>query len=550
MATPQQYYFPNYPTNLEAGRRGTPVISEFDQVREEAQAAFQRVWDSGGGVGSQGAQGWQGSVGGGPGFQGPQGVAGIGSVGPQGVAGSDGFQGPQGNQGNQGNQGIVGPQGLAAPASWIGAIREKVNEISSLTPTSVLTTSGAGDLQTAINGLVDGDVLEIQTNATYTPITIPTNKKLTIMVGDGYMPKITGANGITLVNGVRDLLVAGLILQSCTTPDKNGRGAAICLAHQAKVTDVTFYDLSIKNCSDSGVMLSYHQSIGGDLYYTPPTLSEMSQRVAFVGCAFSRAGTDKTEGGSLVVRGMQQLMVEDCQFDGQNLTRGMNIQNAIDCYIHKNLVINTNDGSSGEGIKFDVIASTTGYQVSGAIISNRVHNAIEGIDIDDNTAMTAIYDNVVSSCVDEGISLDGTGSGGIGNAVINGNVCFDCNNGIRFELGSVGELTRNCCFQNTTNNYLMENGYVPDATNTSVRTDAPQVSDVIGPKGATADRISVFNGTSGKLLKDGGNTVADLKAYTPADGTKWADPDPTTIQGALDRMAALLYTLNSNTPIP
>jgi hypothetical protein len=39
-------------------------------------------------------------------------------------------------------------------------------------------------------------------------------------------------------------------------------------------------------------------------------------------------------------------------------------------------------------------------------------------------------------------------------------------------------------------------------------------------------------------------------AYTPGDGSNWADPDPDNIQDALDRMAALLYTLNSDTPIP
>lgn len=34
--------------------------------------------------------------------------------------------------------------------------------------------------------------------------------------------------------------------------------------------------------------------------------------------------------------------------------------------------------------------------------------------------------------------------------------------------------------------------------------------DVVGPASATADRIAVFDGGTGKLLKDGGLTVADL----------------------------------------
>lgn len=39
-------------------------------------------------------------------------------------------------------------------------------------------------------------------------------------------------------------------------------------------------------------------------------------------------------------------------------------------------------------------------------------------------------------------------------------------------------------------------------------------------------------------------------SYTPGNGSHWADPDPTNVKDALDRIAALLYTLNSNTEIP
>jgi hypothetical protein len=41
--------------------------------------------------------------------------------------------------------------------------------------------------------------------------------------------------------------------------------------------------------------------------------------------------------------------------------------------------------------------------------------------------------------------------------------------------------------------------------------------DVVGPAASVADRISVFDGTSGKLLKDGGKTIAEaiLEARTP-----------------------------------
>lgn len=40
--------------------------------------------------------------------------------------------------------------------------------------------------------------------------------------------------------------------------------------------------------------------------------------------------------------------------------------------------------------------------------------------------------------------------------------------------------------------------------------------DVVGPASSTADRIAVFNGTTGKIIKDGGKTVAQLEAATAA----------------------------------
>lgn len=40
--------------------------------------------------------------------------------------------------------------------------------------------------------------------------------------------------------------------------------------------------------------------------------------------------------------------------------------------------------------------------------------------------------------------------------------------------------------------------------------------DVVGPASAVADRIMVADGTSGKLLKDGGKTIAQLEAATAA----------------------------------
>lgn len=62
--------------------------------------------------------------------------------------------------------------------------------------------------------------------------------------------------------------------------------------------------------------------------------------------------------------------------------------------------------------------------------------------------------------------------------------------------------------------------------------DGTGTGDVVGPSGAVADRIAVFDGTTGKLIKDGGVTIAQL---TPADGSitnaKLANVPTATIKG-------------------
>lgn len=51
--------------------------------------------------------------------------------------------------------------------------------------------------------------------------------------------------------------------------------------------------------------------------------------------------------------------------------------------------------------------------------------------------------------------------------------------------------------------------------------------DVVGPASSTADRIAAFNGTTGKLIKDGGKTIAELRAPAIQAVTSSATVTPT-----------------------
>ena len=74
-----------------------------------------------------------------------------------------------------------------------------------------------------------------------------------------------------------------------------------------------------------------------------------------------------------------------------------------------------------------------------------------------------------------------------------------------------------------------------------------QVTDTmnIGPTGG----LSV----SGQVIQSGAGPTGPTGpggSYTPATASDWAGTAPSTVSSALDRMASLLYTLNSNQPIP
>jgi len=86
-------------------------------------------------------------------------------------------------------------------------------------------------------------------------------------------------------------------------------------------------------------------------------------------------------------------------------------------------------------------------------------------------------------------------------------------------------------------------------TISSYNTTPIQVTDPIniGPTGGLT--------VSGQVINSGGQAgptgpTGPGGSYTPATASDWAGTAPSTVSSALDRMASLLYTLNSNQPIP
>ena len=378
-------------------------------------------------------------------------------------------------------------------------INKDISYFCTATPTQTLLTSGAGDLATKIATLVDGDILEIQTNASYSAITIPAGKSFAIRVKKGYDVELNSAQAITLLNGAANVFLAGFIFDS-NPSGGNDKGSAICFEHQAIVSDITFYHCTFRNNNGSAVMLSYHQTIGGDFYYTAPLLSEFSSRIAFIECNFDRAASDATEGGALSMRGISIPYIANCNINARGISRGIQLQDCLHCLVSGNKVLNAGGGGNGEGIKLDQLGTPTYYN-NGVFYRNIIDSCIEGLDIDD-TDEAVVQENIVSNCSNEGIVLDDSSKG-----VFIGNITYNNQDGIRLELGSVANLKCNVSFNNTNNNYLMDNSYVPDNSNTTSIPDT-----FIG-----ADKIPYDNTTSGLTATLTNDAIDELKTLIAAD---------------------------------
>jgi hypothetical protein len=378
----------------------------------------------------------------------------------------------------------------------------KIEGLRTAVPDIVLTTTGVNDLNIAISGLTDGQVLEIQTSAVYDPITIPSGVAFSVKVAEGYAPSISGQECIRIEDGATDVILSSLIVEGCTTSYQNGKGSAITFSsNHAKADNLIFHNITIRNAQGSAILLAYYNS--GD-YATAPTLSQMSTNISFVGCHLHKATTDKIEGGAVCLRGTNNALIYDCYVDSANLGRGMHLQNSINMRVENCYINNCDDGNGGEGIKLDQLGTISGYRNSAIIINNTVKRCIEGIDLDDVTSVNIVQNNIVSECSGECISVDGGSFPSTGIATLVGNTCYNSNTGIRVESGAVSVLKKNVCYNNTTD-YLIQNGYSLDDSNTTSLDDT-----FIATFASTTKNDSTV---SGATVEDALETLA-----TPAQG--------------------------------
>lgn len=89
--------------------------------------------------------------------------------------------------------------------------------------------------------------------------------------------------------------------------------------------------------------------------------------------------------------------------------------------------------------------------------------------------------------------------------------------GLKADKANVLELDNTDVFTPTANYHPATKKYIDD------QVIGAGSGDVVGPAGAVDSRIAAFDGVTGKLLKDGGNTIAEVLARANHTGSQSAD---------------------------
>lgn len=172
--------------------------------------------------------------------------------------------------------------GCSTETDWTSEAEARVASLPSLVPDLVLTDTASGALQTAINSLAAGQVLEVRSDATYDPVTLPAVAGgYVVKAGEGFTPKISGQECVRLANGAEDITFSGFELYNGTSPLNVARGAFISFATEfSLVRRIVFAHLYLHDVvgNASGVLLSYFWAAGSTRRTFPAVTSTAPAR--------------------------------------------------------------------------------------------------------------------------------------------------------------------------------------------------------------------------------------------------------------------------------
>jgi len=338
------------------------------------------------------------------------------------------------------------------------------NEIP--TPTTTLTDSSAGALQTAITAASAGDIILIDVDATYTPIQIPASKPLAIFVNTGRSVDIdaTGvAYGILFKAGAENIIIQGIEVhnqQGSNTPGCTDNAGGIC-QEAGIVKNVLLKDIDVYDCDEAGIQFQRMTAVT----LSPTGPEDLSRNLYVVNCyCYNCSRVDSTENGAIAFYDCRDVFVM-----GNRCTtslRGVMCSNVVNGYVQGNKCYS----NKYEGIKFDTVASTQYPSSTGTVCDNIVYGngtvtPVAGIRADDMSGIV-VMNNTVYNDAGDGIMIEDDSDSTL---VIN-NIVHSCaGTGILTE-NSVDRILvlNNISYNNTTADYSLGTGTPASISNLTV----------------------------------------------------------------------------------
>lgn len=367
------------------------------------------------------------------------------------------ISGGGGGQGTLGGWPVIGPVDYdsADPAS----IQARIEAAKTAAVTTAVTGGGAA-LRNAINNANDGDVLEVQDSLNYINIDFPAGKSLVIRAQIGQTPVIGSVTeGVTIFDGASGYIVIGLTFDNCASADSNSRGSCVALDHEAVFSDIIFADCVFSNGQSSpAIGLAYHQTTGGDTYTATYLAAELSDGFAVVNCLFDAAAPAHVEGGDILIRGVENVLLRNNTHDKYYSNgRAVNIMQCPDAVIEDCRCLNGD--SNYECFKVDSLGTQT-IMTTGTTRRCLADGGSEGFDSDDDSEMN--FEGCIARNCGEGFSIAKA------NSKSNFIGCLAYCNADGFKVGAavlVPNVNIIDCMSigNTAEDFDIDNGYVVPA---------------------------------------------------------------------------------------
>jgi len=331
-------------------------------------------------------------------------------------------------------------------------------------PDILLTDSRPNALADAINSASDHDVIIIDTDAVYNPVTI--TKPIIIAANSNRNVKINATGsvyGVLFVDGVSEIILHNLEIygqQGSNTPGAFDNAGGICLQSPALVKNIVINKCYVHDCDEAGIQFQRTASVTTQ----PSNVEDLCRGIWITSCILENCSrVDNTENGGITIYDARDVFILGNQCFS-NL-RGVLVSNTIDAVVQGNWTKNNRYC----GLKFDTVSSgqfprSTGIIANNLSESDCVNDYGAGIRLDDMSGC-AVVNNVVYNSGRDGILVEDDSD----SSIVMNNIVFGCSRyGIRVESSVDRTLVFNNNSHSNDTDYLIEGSTPISISNISV----------------------------------------------------------------------------------